>query len=73
MRKYATKPHKPSLAALFKPFGNKWVALSPDKKRVLSSGDTIDEVEKDLDAETLHEAIFFKVPPAGKIFSPHLL
>jgi len=49
------------------------VALSPDKTRVLSSGDTIDEVEKDLDSETLHEAIFFKVPPVGKIFVPRLL
>jgi hypothetical protein len=72
MRKHIDKRHKPTLATLLKPYGNKWVALSPDEKRVLSSGDTIDEVEQDLDPHIVPTAIFFKVPPAGKLFVPHL-
>ena len=53
----------PNLNEILKPFENKWVALSADETKVLSSGDTLSEVESKLNEKEKHEAVFFKVIP----------
>ena len=51
-----------------KKYSGKWIALSPDKKRVLSSGKTFQQMKKSLDP--IEKVIFFRVPHFGKIFAP---
>jgi predicted RNase H-like HicB family nuclease len=48
-----------------KPFQGKWVALSPDRRTVVSSGTTVEEVESKLEPQQLEQVIFMKVPAAG--------
>jgi hypothetical protein len=59
---------KQDLAQKLHPFENKWVALTPDLNEVVSSGDTIDDVEEKMEVRKIQDAIFMKVPPADKIF-----
>ena len=56
-----------------KKYSGKWIALSPDKKRVLSSGTTFQKMEKSLDPHMLEKVIFFHVPHFDKIFAPPTL
>ena len=52
------------------PFENMWVALTPDSRGVIASGRTIKELEKKVDKIGNHEAVFTKVLPFGKFYSP---
>ena len=63
---------KQELADILAPFEEQWVALSPDQTEVVASGDNLDEVERQLKSEEIHEVIFMKVPSSDKIFVPHL-
>ena len=52
-----------------KKYSGKWVALSPDERRVLSSGKTFLEMEKSLEGNPeADKAIIALVPPAGMFF-----
>ena len=59
---------KPNLSKLLKPFANKWVALSPDYKKVISSGDTLENTAKKIKEIDREKVIFHKVIPSG--FAP---
>lgn len=62
---------KPNLSKLLKPFENKWVALSSDYRKVLSSGDNLKSVVQGLSENDKKVAIFHKVIPSG--FAPHAI
>ncbi len=62
-----------NLGKLLRPFEDKWIALSPDYKRVLSSGKTLKETEAKLSERKRVKAIYFKVPPARAYFVPGVL
>lgn len=62
---------KPNLSKILKPFENKWVVLSPDYKRVLSSGDTLEDAAKIIKQSDREKVIFHRVIPAG--FSPNVI
>lgn len=53
-------------------FENKWVALSPDRKKVIASGLTIKEVNQKLKKlQTKNgDAILTMVLPFDKVYSP---
>lgn len=55
---------------LLKPYENQWVALSPDRKRVLSSGHTLKNVTGQLDKRKRKEAIFLRVLPSDVYYVP---
>jgi len=59
---------KKNLAEIIKPYENKWVALSPDESAVVSSGDTMQEAESNVNPKELEEVIFMKVPPSDRTF-----
>lgn len=52
------------------PFENKWVALSPDRKRVVASGATVKEVDEKLKEQKNENAILTRVLPFDKVYSP---
>ena len=60
---------KPNLSKLLKPFANKWVALSQDYKKVVSSGDTLENTAQKIKARDRAKVVFHKVLPRG--FAPH--
>ena len=62
---------KPNLSRILKPFENKWVALSPDYKKVLSSGDTLTDAAKTIKQSDREKVIFHRVIPVG--FSPNAI
>ncbi|OGZ46284.1 MAG: hypothetical protein A3J54_02630 [Candidatus Ryanbacteria bacterium RIFCSPHIGHO2_02_FULL_45_13b] len=66
MQKMRSK--KSNLGKILKSYEEKWVALSPDKRRVISSGDTLKEVESKIDSKDIEHVIFMKVPPSGMVF-----
>jgi hypothetical protein len=66
------KAKKPDLTEVIKPYEDKWVALSADQTKVVSSGDTLKEVEAHLDPQQISEVIFMRVPPFDKLFIPLL-
>lgn len=55
---------------LFLPYENKWVAMTPDRKKVVASGETIKEVDKKLKKIKNKTAILTKVLPFDKSYSP---
>lgn len=60
------------LSKLLKPYENKWVALSYDRREVLGSGKTLEEAEK----EALRKAkkfTFIKLPPYNVRYVPTIL
>ncbi|OHA02633.1 MAG: hypothetical protein A3J58_02790 [Candidatus Sungbacteria bacterium RIFCSPHIGHO2_02_FULL_52_23] len=59
---------KPDLSKLLDKFKNKWVALSPDYKSVLSSGDTLEMTANKLKKTDREKVIFHRVLPSG--FAP---
>lgn len=62
-----TKPV--DLSNKLKPYENKWVALSTNHKKVLGSGDTLEEAE--LEAQkTKEKYIFIKLPPYDVSYIP---
>jgi hypothetical protein len=58
------------LADILAPFEEKWVALSPDQTEVVASGESLDEIEKQLRPDEIRRVIFMKVPSSHKIFIP---
>ena len=46
-------------------FAGKWVALSPDMRTVVSSGDSVEELDASLDPSQQERVIFMKVQDAG--------
>lgn len=54
------------------PFEAKWVALSPDRKRVVASGNTAKEVDVKLKKMKRDDAILTMVLPFDKVYSPHV-
>jgi hypothetical protein len=56
------------LSILLGPFENTWVALAPNYRKVIASGETLDEVESELDGEQLNRLVFFKVPRFDAVF-----
>jgi hypothetical protein len=55
------------LRKILKPFENKWVALTSDNKKVISSGKTLVEVSKKTQDKN---AVFMKVFPFGVSYAP---
>lgn len=51
-------------------FENKWVALTPDRKKVIASSVTVEELDKKLAKMKNKDAILTKVLPFDQIFSP---
>ncbi len=70
MKKRTPTSKQRDLCKVLKPFENKWVALSPDYRRVVASGESLDEVESQLDQNQVHEVIHFRVPPRDAVFVP---
>ncbi len=62
---------KPNLSKILKSFENKWVVLSPDYKKVLSSGDTLEDAAKAIEHKDREKVIFHRVIPVG--FSPNAI
>ena len=52
------------------PFEDKWVALSPNRKRVVVSGATVQQVEKKLARLGDHNSVLMKVLPFDRFYSP---
>lgn len=52
------------------PFENQWVAFTPDRKRVIASGATIKELDRQLTKLKNKDAILTKVLPFDQVFSP---
>lgn len=63
----------PNLSSILRPYEDKWVALSSDKKHVLSSGSTLREAATHLKASERPKAVFMKVSAADRTFSPFVL
>jgi hypothetical protein len=57
------------LAELLKPYQSGWVALSPDERQVLASGDTLHETRE---RTVSPYAIFVKVIPPAQGYLPLL-
>ena len=62
-----------NLSDLVQPFENQWVALTPDYREVVTSGETLDEVESHLEGKDLQRLVFFKVPRFDAVFIPATL
>lgn len=60
----------PDFRSILKPYEDKWVALSPDRKNVISSGETLLDAEKNLGKTDLGKVAFMKVPSFDKAFVP---
>lgn len=52
------------------PYENKWVALSPDRTKVIVAGETASEVDKKLRKMNNKTAILSKVLAFDKSYSP---
>lgn len=61
------------LSKILEPFENKWVAISSDYERVVTSGESLEEAESHLDKSQIHEVVFYKVPPFSSVFIPTIL
>lgn len=55
------------LGKLLKPYINKWVALSRDRKNVIAEGNELKEVVLKVKSK---DVIFFKVFPADSFYMP---
>lgn len=64
-----TTPFPLDLRRLLEPFKGEWVALSPDEKRVLGHGKSLDEaLETAKQASPDERPVLFKVPSEGTGF-----
>lgn len=59
------RTRKNNLVKVFKPFINKWVALSLDYNKVISSGNTLSGLMNKLKNKDRGKMIFHKVIPPG--------
>ena len=55
------------LRKLLKPYANKWVALSSDRRRVIENGDELKEVVAKVKSK---DVIFLKVFPIDSFYMP---
>lgn len=55
------------LSELLANYENKWVVLSEDGKKVIASGDTVEEIEK-----SIPKGRVFKVPRFDAAYVPHM-
>jgi len=62
-----------NLIEILKPYANKWVALSPDHKKVVSSGSTLSNTAKKIKRYRKDEVVFFKVLPFNASYAPTIL
>lgn len=60
----------PDFRSILKPYEDKWIALSADRKKVISSGNTLRDAEKSLGKADFKKIAFMKVPSFGKAFVP---
>jgi len=68
--KTETQNLKPiDLSKKLKPYENKWVALSLDHKKVLGTGDTLEEAENEARKKS-KKYIFLKLPPFDVQYVP---
>ncbi len=51
-------------------YENKWVALSPDFTRVLAAGDSVEEVDEQLQDSERAGAVLYKVLPFDAVYAP---
>ena len=63
----------PRLDKILAAHENKWVALSPKKDRVISSGNTLKEVSRKLTPQERSGASFMRVIPADSGYAPHAI
>jgi len=62
-----TKEKNYDLRKLLKPYANKWVALSSDRRRVIEKGDELKEVVAKVKSK---DVIFLKVFPRDSFYMP---
>ena len=55
---------------LLLPYENKWVALTTDRKKVVASGRTIKELDKNLIKQRIKNVVLTKVLPFDQVLSP---
>jgi hypothetical protein len=69
MRRDSTKKNKPSKssghAELLRPYEGKWVVLSADETRVLSSGLTLDEAVRKVRDICIEDTVITRVVPGN--------
>jgi len=65
-----TKKKNYNLGKLLKPYANKWVALSPDRKKVIAKGETLKELAEKV---TKVDAVLTKVIPHTGFYLPATL
>lgn len=68
MKKEAKKNY--DLRKILKPFENKWVALTSDNKKVVSSGDTLNQAASGAKSKNI---VFMKVLPFHVSYAPTAL
>lgn len=71
MGKTMLKTKNYDLRKILKPFENKWVALTPDNKKVVASGDSLKETA--LKVRESEKVIFMKVLPFNLLYAPSIL
>lgn len=59
-----------NLKDLLKPYANKWVALSSDRKKVIGKGDELKEVAAKVKSKNV---IFLKVFPTDSFYMPQIM
>lgn len=60
----------PNLRKLSRSYENKWVALSPNRDKVIASGSSLEETVSRVDEKIRHKAAYSKVQPADTIYAP---
>lgn len=71
MKQQKTKPRKSyDLCRLLKSYENKWVALSPDCKRIVASADSLKKAAARVREDQREEVIFYKVLPFDVVYVP---
>ncbi|KKU12468.1 MAG: hypothetical protein UX18_C0023G0013 [Candidatus Azambacteria bacterium GW2011_GWC2_45_7b] len=63
----------PDLSSILKPYENKWVALSPDRTKIIASGETLEETASKIDSVLQSRVAFSKVLPLGANLAPSSL
>lgn len=56
-------------SAILIPYENQWVALSPDRKKVLAANKDLEKLHKKLEKEKIKDAILHFVLPFDRYYS----
>jgi hypothetical protein len=65
------RPHIHLNTKILRSYEHKWVALSPDYKKVIASGDSLRETNAKLTNDTERaDAVFYKVPSFDTYYVP---